>query len=71
MADKKCGDERTEVQSSAKELSLEFELDEMQQKTVMECIRKTGKISIKLGTPSVSKLPGRGQLDDTDGKLID
>ena len=71
MAEKNRDSERTEVKSSLKEVSLEFELDEEQQKAVMDCIRKSGKISIKLGSPRVSKLPGRGLLDDTEGKLID
>lgn len=63
--------ERTEVRSSESEVSFDFELDEEQQKAVIDCIRKHGKVSIKLGRPSISKLPGRGLLDDTEGKLID
>jgi hypothetical protein len=63
--------EHTEVNSTETELSFDFELDEEQQKAVIDCIRKNGKVSIKLGSPSISKLPGRGLLDDTEGKLID
>ncbi len=70
MATEKSPD-RTEVKSSTAEISFEFEIDEEQQKAVIDCIRKSGKVSIVLGKPSISKLPGRGLLDDTEGKLID
>ena len=62
---------RTQVTSSNREISFDFDLDEEQKKAVIECIRTAGKVSIKLGPAKISKLPGRGLLDDTEGKLID
>lgn len=49
----------------------EFELDDEQRSAVVDCIRRTGKLSLRLTRTGVSRLPGRGLLDDVDGELID
>jgi hypothetical protein len=62
---------RTKVQASAGALTIDFELDKEQQKAVAECLARTGKLTLNLRKAGVSKLPGRGLLDDVDGELID
>jgi hypothetical protein len=52
-------------------VAFEFELDEEQQKALLECIKRTGKVTLNLRSSGTSKLPGRGLLDDVDGELID
>lgn len=68
MADEsKSSPERVPLASA----SLDFELDERQQKAVADCIRRTGKLTLRLSRVGTSRLPGRGLLDDVDGELID
>ena len=69
MASKSDDRERTKVQSSAKGFT--FELNEEQRKAVIECIQTTGKLSINLRNVGVTRLPGGGLADDTEGELID
>lgn len=69
MAKEESG--RTKVKASSGAYAVEFELTEAQQKAIAECIQKTGKLTLNLRSAGVSKLPGRGLLDDVDGELID
>jgi hypothetical protein len=52
-------------------LNVEFDLDEKTQKEIIECIQRTGKVSLQLRPVGASQLPGRGLLDGVEGKLID
>ncbi len=61
--------ERTKVPATSKALT--FELNEQQREAVIECIRKTGKLSVNLRNVGVSKLPGLGLSGDVEGELID
>lgn len=60
---------RARVPSKAK--GFEFELDQEQRSAVVDCIRRSGKLTLRLTRVGVSRLPGRGLLDDVDGELID
>ena len=62
---------RLKVSSSQKFYNIDFELSEEQGKALMECLKKNGKISLRLNRKGISQLPGRGLLDDVDGELID
>lgn len=70
MAQKSEG-RRASATSTDSHLEVNFELDEETQKEIIDCIRRTGKVSLQLRSAGVSKLPGRGTLDDVEGKLID
>jgi len=59
------------VAASSVQSHFEFELDEATRKEIIQCIEKTGKISLQLQSAGISKLPGRGALNDVEGKLID
>jgi hypothetical protein len=75
MEDKKkpdqSKDQKLKIQSSDSFHNLEFELSESQREALIECVKKTGKISLRLNPKNISRLPGRGLLDDVDGELID
>lgn len=74
MEDKKkpsANDDKLRVRSSDSFHNLEFELTDSQREALIECVKKTGKISLRLNPKNISKLPGRGLLDDVDGELID
>jgi hypothetical protein len=60
---------RVRIPANAK--GFEFEFDEEQRSAVADCIRRSGKLTLRLTRVGVSRLPGRGLLDDVDGELID
>lgn len=68
---KKPSARRLKVKSKEQFYSIDFEIGPEQTKALLECIRKNGKISLRLNSKTTSKLPGRGMLDDVDGELID
>lgn len=64
-------DDDSRVRVPTSEKGLEFALDAEQQKAVTDCIRRSGKLTLRLTRVGDSRLPGRGLLDDVDGELID
>jgi hypothetical protein len=68
---KEESNERTSVGSTDTHLNVEFDLDEKTQKAIIECIQRTGKVSLQLRPVGASQLPGRGLLEGVEGKLID
>ena len=64
-------EDRIKVRSSDSFHNIDFELSPDQTEALIECGKKRVKISLRLNKTTISRLPGRGLLDDVDGELID
>ena len=63
--------ERASAKMADAHLNVQFDLDEETQKAIIECIQRTGKVSMQLRPVGTSHLPGRGLLDGLEGVIID
>ena len=62
---------KAQIKASSIHSQVEFTLTEEQKEAVIECIKRTGKVTIQLRSAGTTQLPGRGVGIDFDGDLID